>query len=152
MPVERREQAIGIVSGQLPSGDRPQEEPDKQWKAAAFTRWQEPDELRGSRPDLRETRGAIPRAYSASSPFQAGVSNFRGSLNSGRIAVSQHCEKRSRSDGSIIVAPNLRHRLSRIAILEQRGALRRSTDWHAIHAALNIRKRLPELKGHQFRV
>ena len=53
---------------------------------------------------------------------------------------------------ALLSLPNLRHRLSRIAILEQRGALRRSTDWHAIHAALNIRKRLPELKGHQFRV
>jgi len=38
MPVEQRGQVIAIGSGQLLSGDRPREEPDKQWKAAAFAR------------------------------------------------------------------------------------------------------------------
>src|SRR4029077_16137274 len=51
MLVERRGRVIDIGSGQLRSGDRPQEEPDEQWKAAAFARWHEPDESRGSRPE-----------------------------------------------------------------------------------------------------
>jgi hypothetical protein len=52
MPVERREWVIAIEPGQLPSGDRPQEEPEEQWKTAVFVRWHEPDESRGSRPVL----------------------------------------------------------------------------------------------------
>ena len=32
--------------------NRQREEPDDQWKAAAFARWHEPDELRGSSPVL----------------------------------------------------------------------------------------------------
>jgi hypothetical protein len=32
--------------------NRQREEPDNQWKAAAFARWHEPDDARGSRPDL----------------------------------------------------------------------------------------------------
>jgi hypothetical protein len=51
MLVERRGRVIDIGSGQLRSGNRPQEEPDEQWKAAAFARWHEPDESRGSRPE-----------------------------------------------------------------------------------------------------
>src|SRR4029077_15978233 len=51
MPVGGRGRVIDIGSGQLQSGDRPQEEPDEQWKAAAFARWHEPDESRGSRPE-----------------------------------------------------------------------------------------------------
>src|SRR6476659_4348251 len=51
MLVERRGRVIDIGSGQLRSGDRPQEEPDEQWKAAAFARWHEPDESRRSRPE-----------------------------------------------------------------------------------------------------
>ena len=51
MLVERRGRVIDIGSGQLRSGDRPQEEPDEQWKAAAFERWHEPDESRSSRPE-----------------------------------------------------------------------------------------------------
>src|ERR1039458_10154981 len=31
--------------------NRQREEPDDQWKAAAFARWHEPDESRGSRPE-----------------------------------------------------------------------------------------------------
>ena len=46
MPVERRKRAIAIWLGS--TGQR--EEPDDQWKAAAFMRWHEPDESRGSRP------------------------------------------------------------------------------------------------------
>ena len=45
--------------------NRQREEPDKQWKAAAFVRWHEPYESRGSRTVLRGARGEIPRAYSA---------------------------------------------------------------------------------------
>ena len=52
MLVERRGRVIDIGSGQLRSGNRPQEEPDEQWKAAAFARWHEPDESRGSRPEF----------------------------------------------------------------------------------------------------
>jgi hypothetical protein len=51
MLVERRGRVIDIGSGQLRSGNPPQEEPDEQWKAAAFARWHEPDESRGSRPE-----------------------------------------------------------------------------------------------------
>jgi hypothetical protein len=32
--------------------NRQREEPDNQWKAAAFARWHEPDDARVSRPDL----------------------------------------------------------------------------------------------------
>ena len=48
MPVERREQAIAIWIGV----NRQREDPDIQWKAAAFVRWHEPDDARVSRPDL----------------------------------------------------------------------------------------------------
>src|SRR6266550_4511750 len=65
MPVERRGQAIAIGSGQPMSDNRHWEEPEVQWKAAAFARWHEPDDARVSSPDLREARGEIPRAYSA---------------------------------------------------------------------------------------
>src|SRR6516165_8980706 len=36
----------------LPRANRQREEPNVQWKAAAFGRWHEPDELRGSSPVL----------------------------------------------------------------------------------------------------
>jgi len=53
MPVERRGQAIAIWLGSTGVGsNRHQEEPDVQWKAAAFVRWHEPDEARVSSPDL----------------------------------------------------------------------------------------------------
>jgi hypothetical protein len=53
MPVERREQAIAILFGSTVDGsNRQQEELDAQWKAAAFTRWHEPDDARVSSPDL----------------------------------------------------------------------------------------------------
>ena len=45
MPAERRKQAIAIWIGS--TGKR--EEPNKQWKAAAFVRWHQPYESRGSR-------------------------------------------------------------------------------------------------------
>ena len=49
MPVERREQAIAIWLGSTGVGsNRHREEPDIQWKAAAFTRWHEPDDARVS--------------------------------------------------------------------------------------------------------
>ena len=52
MPVERRGQAIAIGSGQPMSDNRHWEEPEVQWKAAAFARWHEPDDARVSSPDL----------------------------------------------------------------------------------------------------
>ena len=53
MPVERREQAIDIEFGSTGVGSNPQrEEPNVQWKAAAFARWHEPDDARVSSPDL----------------------------------------------------------------------------------------------------
>jgi hypothetical protein len=53
MPVERRGQAIAIWLGSTGVGsNRHQEEPDVQWKAAAFVRWHEPDDARVSSPDL----------------------------------------------------------------------------------------------------
>jgi hypothetical protein len=47
-PVERREQAIAIRFGSTGNGRNPIIE----WKAAAFAWWHEPDESRGSSPDL----------------------------------------------------------------------------------------------------
>ena len=52
MPVERRGRVIAIGSGQLLSDNRHREEPEVQWKAAAFARWHEPDDARVSSPDL----------------------------------------------------------------------------------------------------
>src|SRR5204863_1927946 len=80
MPVERRGWVTNVGSGQLRSGDRPQEEPDEQWKAAAFARWHEPDESRGSRPESvrgsgRNSPGLLgmalmrPACQSAASPW-----------------------------------------------------------------------------------
>jgi hypothetical protein len=48
MPVERRERAIAILA----RVNRQREEPDVQWKAAAFARWHEPDDARVSSPVL----------------------------------------------------------------------------------------------------
>jgi hypothetical protein len=42
MPVERRGRVIAIGSGQPLSDNRHREEPEVQWKAAAFARWHEP--------------------------------------------------------------------------------------------------------------
>src|SRR5258708_18794474 len=53
MLVERRGQAIAIWLGSTGVGsNRHQEEPDVQWRAAAFVRWHEPDDARVSSPDL----------------------------------------------------------------------------------------------------
>ena len=52
MPVERRGRVIAIGSGQPMSDNRHREEPEVQWKAAAFARWHEPDDARVSSPDL----------------------------------------------------------------------------------------------------
>ena len=49
MGLERRGQVIAIELGPTGSAGR---SPLVRWKAAAFVRWQEPDELRGSRPVL----------------------------------------------------------------------------------------------------
>jgi hypothetical protein len=48
MPVERRGRIIAADLGQLVR----REEPFVQWKAAAFSRWHEPDDARVSCPDL----------------------------------------------------------------------------------------------------
>jgi hypothetical protein len=64
MAVERRGQVTAVDLGQPVRRD----ELVVQRKAAAFARWHEPDESRGSRPDLREARGETPRAYSAEAP------------------------------------------------------------------------------------
>ena len=48
MEVERRERAIAIWLGSTGDGRNPM----FKRKAAAFVRWHEPDESRGSRPDL----------------------------------------------------------------------------------------------------
>ena len=44
--------AKGAGHRHLTRVNRQREEPDDQWKAAAFVRWHEPDELRGSSPVL----------------------------------------------------------------------------------------------------
>src|ERR1700674_1798896 len=57
--------AKGAGHRHLARVNRQREEPDVQWKAAAFMRWHEPDDARVSSPVLWEARGEIPRAYSA---------------------------------------------------------------------------------------
>ena len=49
MPIERREQVIGVELGQLGQTRR---SPTFQRKAAALVRWHEPDDARVSSPDL----------------------------------------------------------------------------------------------------
>jgi hypothetical protein len=44
--------AKGAGHRHLDRVNRQREEPDIQWKAAAFVRWHEPDDARVSRPDL----------------------------------------------------------------------------------------------------
>ena len=48
MELDRR----GCVVQPRPWVNRQREEPDIQWKAAAFVRWHEPDDARVSSPDL----------------------------------------------------------------------------------------------------
>ena len=50
-PVMGLERRGWVIAADLGQRVRP-EEPFVQWKAAAFERWHEPDELRGSSPDL----------------------------------------------------------------------------------------------------
>src|SRR6202047_540541 len=57
--------AKGAGHRHLARVNRQREEPDVQWKAAAFVRWYEPDDARVSSPVPRGARGEIPRAYSA---------------------------------------------------------------------------------------
>lgn len=64
MGLERRGWVIAVDLGQRVCT----EEPALQRKAAAFARWHEPDESRGSSPDLRVARGGIPRTDSALAP------------------------------------------------------------------------------------
>jgi hypothetical protein len=61
MPVEQREQVTHVRIES--TGNR--RNSLSCWKAAAFSGWHEPDESRGSRPDLWAARGEIPRAYPA---------------------------------------------------------------------------------------
>ena len=44
--------AKGVGHRHLARVNRQREEPDVQWKAAAFVRWHEPDDARVSSPDL----------------------------------------------------------------------------------------------------
>src|SRR6266699_7194505 len=62
--------AKGAGHRHLDRVNRQREEPDVQWKAAAFARWHEPDDARVSSPDLRGARGEIPWAYSANPVFR----------------------------------------------------------------------------------
>src|SRR5262249_50856810 len=59
MPVERRGRVIVIGSGQPLSDNRHWEEPEVQWKAAAFARWHEPDDARVSSPDLCPVKAGV---------------------------------------------------------------------------------------------
>src|SRR5271170_4173843 len=59
MPVERRGWVIEIGSGQLASGNRQWEEPDRQSKAAAFTRWHEPDDAKVSSPVVCPVKASV---------------------------------------------------------------------------------------------
>src|SRR5208283_2994243 len=62
MPTERREGAIRVgATGQRATGGARR----FQRKAAVFGGWHEPDESRGSCPDLLAARGETPRADSA---------------------------------------------------------------------------------------
>ncbi len=62
MGLERRGQVIAVELGPTGYAGR---SPIVQQKAAAFVRWHEPYELRGSRTVLWGARGEIPRAYPA---------------------------------------------------------------------------------------
>ena len=46
-------------SSPLDRANRQREEPGSQWKAAAFARWHEPDESRGSRPDVCPVKASV---------------------------------------------------------------------------------------------
>ena len=52
MPVERRGGSSPLDRVNRMSDNRHREEPEVQWKAAAFARWHEPDDARVSSPDL----------------------------------------------------------------------------------------------------
>jgi len=60
MLVERRGQAIAICSGQPVSNQPTTEEPDVEWKAAAFTRWHEPDDAESVKSGSVRGSGEIP--------------------------------------------------------------------------------------------
>jgi hypothetical protein len=74
--------------GQLRSGNRPQEEPDEQWKAAAFARWHEPDESRGSRPESVMSSMPVRRRR-----FFGGASDNWLSIHSRRFSSSSKSSK-----------------------------------------------------------
>jgi hypothetical protein len=77
MLAERREQATAIWIRSTGNG----RSLIIQWKAAAFVRRHEPYESRGSRTDLREARGEIPRAYSAFATVPFGSALKRRKFN-----------------------------------------------------------------------
>src|SRR5260370_41992940 len=74
--------AKGAGHRHLARVNRQREEPDVQWKAAAFARWHEPYDARVSSQVLYEARGEIPRGYSAipESPCVSDLSSFRRAL------------------------------------------------------------------------
>ncbi len=78
--------------------NRQREELDVQGKAAAFVRWHEPYESRGSRTVLRGARGEIPRAYSANLVIQLGQPHVRSSVESGSPDMLSPCRRSAKGD------------------------------------------------------
>src|SRR6266481_5990069 len=77
--------------------NRQREEPDVQWKAAAFARWHEPDDARASSPVLRGARGEIPRAYSAWAAVPQFPQTVGLPFDSGRVDASQRTRRSGRA-------------------------------------------------------
>jgi hypothetical protein len=94
MLVERRGRVIAIGSGQPLSDNRHREEPEVQWKAAAFARWHEPDDARlGVKfpgPTRHERRFRDLRGTSAYPPrlsVKADIPDRQVRANSGREKI-----------------------------------------------------------------
>jgi hypothetical protein len=95
MLVERRERAIAIGAV-----NRRREEPEVQWKAAAFARWHEPDDARVSSPDVCPVKASMfsrvqtcrgksqaPRSWDSRVAGNQDSGAYRRGLSSGRLRV-----------------------------------------------------------------
>src|SRR5208283_3128561 len=103
MPTERREGAIRVgATGQRATGGARR----FQRKAAVFGGWHEPDESRGSCPDLGAARGETPRADSANPPVAFDVAGAgdvawsRGISAKAGAPVLDPTDERGRETGS----------------------------------------------------
>src|SRR5262245_13343735 len=72
--------------------------PTVQRKAAAFARWQEPDESRGSVRDLRGAQGETPGPTRHERPFSRCPRRVRSTSDSGKIAAAQRTDVEARGE------------------------------------------------------